>query len=61
MSEPVGKNSGSEAGAYAHSRLGTGPRGRCCPSQVPQVAPTQEGHAATLVGYTPQGVPWNGG
>ena len=59
MSEPGGKSSGDEAGAYAHSGLGTGPGGRCCPSRVLQVAPSQEGHAATQVRHPPQGVPWS--
>ena len=33
--EPGGKSSGGKTGVYAHSRLGTDPRGRCCPSHVP--------------------------
>ena len=56
-SELGGKSSGGKAGAYAHSGLGTGPGGGCCPSQVPQVAPSQEGHATTQARYPPQGVP----
>ena len=59
MSEPGGKSSGSEVGAYAHSGLGTGPRGGCCPSQALQVAPSQEGNASTQVRYPPQGVSWS--
>ena len=61
MSEPGGKSPGGEVGAHAHSGLGTGPRGRCCPSWVLQVAPSQEGHATTQVRYPPQGVPWRTG
>ena len=53
-------SSGSEAGAYAHCGLGTGPGGGCCPSQMPQVALPQEGYAITQVRYSPQGVPWSG-
>ena len=60
MPEPGSKSSGSEAGAYAHCGLGTGPGGGCCPSQMLQVALPQEGHAATQVRYPPQGVPWSG-
>ena len=60
MSELGGKSSGGEVGAYAHSGLGTGPKGRSCPSQVPQVAPSQEGYAAIQARYPPQGVPWSG-
>ena len=33
----------------------------CHPSQVPQVAPSQEGHTTTTAGHPPQGVPWSGG
>ena len=58
MSGLGGKSSGGEARAYAHSGLGTGPGGGCCPSQMPQVASPQEGHATTQAGYPPQGVPW---
>ena len=44
-----------------HSQLGRGPRGRCRPSRVPQVAMSQEGHASSAVGCLPQGMPWSGG
>ena len=46
-----------------HERLSWEARvqaGGHCPSRVPQVAPSQEGHAATQARYPPQGVPWNG-
>ena len=35
--------------------------GRCYPSWVLQVAPSQEGHTATLAGNPPQVMPWSGG
>ena len=35
--------------------------GGCCPSWVPQVALSQEGHTATPVRNAPQGVPWSRG
>ena len=60
MTEPGSKSSGGEAGAYAHSGLGTGPGGGCCPSRVLQVALSQEGPAATQARYPPQGVPCSG-
>ena len=42
-------------------RLGRGPGGRCCPSCMPQVALSQEGHTASTMGHLSQGVPlrWN--
>ena len=60
MPELEGKSSGGEAGAYACCRLGTGPGGRCCPSQMLQVASPQEGYATTQVRCPSQGVPWSG-
>ena len=49
----------TRAVAYAHSGLGKGPGGGCCPSRVPQVASPKEGYAATQVRCIPQGVPGN--
>ena len=54
------QGSGGKTGADAHSGLGTGPGGRCCPSQMPQVALSRERYAATQVRYSPQRVPWGG-
>ena len=44
-------SSGAEAGADACSGLGTGPGGGCCPSWMPQVAPSQERYATTQARY----------
>ena len=50
-----------EACTYAHCRLGRSPGGRCCLSHMPQVASSQEGHAASKAGCLSQGVPGSGG